>query len=137
MLNPPNQQQGTFAEKDEQLRQILSKLDTIENDEAVSTLTHEDIVSLRRQLADAQVLIRETVDRLRQSQEENEMHVRRRDELESRITALETEYEELLGASRFLPFAGREYSGLGEQRKQFTMKTLATWTSPSRWPSSR
>lgn len=90
-------QQGTFAEKDEQLRQILNKLDTIDSDAAVSTLTHEDIVSLRRQVADNQGLIRETVDRLRQSQEENEIHVRRRDELEARVTALETEYEELLG----------------------------------------
>ncbi|KAJ3551915.1 hypothetical protein NM688_g4433 [Phlebia brevispora] len=88
--------QGTFAEKDEQLRQILSKLDAIDNDEAVSTLSHDDVVSVRRQLTDNQALIRETVDRLRQSQEENEMHIRRRDELEARITALETEYEELL-----------------------------------------
>lgn len=40
--------------------------------------------------------MRETVDRLRQSQEENEMVMRRRDELEGRIAALETEYEELL-----------------------------------------
>ena len=54
-------------------------------------------MSLRRQLADNQTLIRETVDRLRQSQEENEMNARRRDELEARITGLETEYEELLG----------------------------------------
>ena len=81
------------------MRQILSKLDAIENDAAVSSLTHEDIVSVRRQLADNQGLIRETVDRLRQSQEENEMHVRRRDELEARTAALETEYEELLGTS--------------------------------------
>jgi kinesin family protein 5 len=41
--------------------------------------------------------MKETVDRLRQSQEENEMLSRRRDELENRITGLETEYEELLG----------------------------------------
>ena len=41
-------------------------------------------------------MVRETVDRLRQSQEENEMVMRRRDELEGRIAALETEYEELL-----------------------------------------
>jgi kinesin family member 5 len=40
--------------------------------------------------------VRETVDRLRQSQEENEMVTRRRDELEGRLAALETEYEELL-----------------------------------------
>ena len=41
--------------------------------------------------------MKETVDRLRQSQEENEMLSRRKDELENRITSLETEYEELLG----------------------------------------
>lgn len=80
------------------MRQILAKLDAIDSDEAVSTLSHEDIVSLRRRLADTQTLIRETVDRLRQVQEENEMHQRRRDELESRIAALEAEYEELLGS---------------------------------------
>ncbi|THH33930.1 hypothetical protein EUX98_g248 [Antrodiella citrinella] len=88
--------QGTFSEKDEQLRQLLSKLDSIDNEGAVSSISHEDIVSIRRQLADGQVLIRETVDRLRQSQEENEILTRRRDELESRNSALETEYEELL-----------------------------------------
>ncbi|KAL4253131.1 TRAFAC class myosin-kinesin ATPase superfamily protein [Abortiporus biennis] len=88
--------QGTFSEKDEQLRQILTKLDAIDNDSAISSLSHEDIITVRRQLTESQALIRETVDRLRQSQEENEMHSRRRDELESRIQALETEYEELL-----------------------------------------
>lgn len=93
----PVLQQGTFSEKDEQLRQILAKLDAIDSDAAVSALSHDDIVTLRRQLADGQTLIRETVDRLRQSQEENEMTSRRRDELEARISALETEYEELLG----------------------------------------
>jgi len=41
--------------------------------------------------------VRETVDRLRVSQEENEMITRRKDELEARVTALEAEYEELLG----------------------------------------
>ena len=94
-------QQGTFSEKDDQLRQILAKLDAIDSDAAVATLSHEDIVSLRRRIADSQALIRETVDRLRQVQEENEMHQRRRDELESRISALETEYEELLGSFLF------------------------------------
>ncbi|OCH94990.1 kinesin heavy chain [Obba rivulosa] len=88
--------QGSFSEKEEQLRQILAKLDTIDSEAAISTLSHDDIVALRRQLADGQALLRETLDRLRQSQEESEMHLRRRDELESRIAALETEYEELL-----------------------------------------
>jgi kinesin family protein 5 len=62
----------------------------------VSTLTVEDLTAVRRQLAEGQSLVRETVDRLRQSQEENEMVIRRRDELEGRLAALETEYEELL-----------------------------------------
>ncbi|EPT06161.1 hypothetical protein FOMPIDRAFT_1021204 [Fomitopsis schrenkii] len=88
--------QGTFSEKDEQLRQILAKLDTIDSDTGVSTLTYDDITTVRRQLADGQSLIRETIDRLRQSQEENELNSRRRDELEARISALEAEYEELL-----------------------------------------
>lgn len=52
---------------------------------------------MRRQLSEGQALIRETVDRLRQTQEETEMHARRRDELEGRIATLESEYEELLG----------------------------------------
>lgn len=63
----------------------------------MSSISHDDLVAIRRQLADGQALIRETVDRLRQSQEENEILTRRRDELESRNSALETEYEELLG----------------------------------------
>lgn len=57
---------------------------------------------MRRQLSEGQSLVRETLDRLRQSQEENEMVTRRRDELEARVAALETEYEELLGAYSFL-----------------------------------
>jgi kinesin family protein 5 len=87
-------QQGAFSEKDEQLRQILMKLDSID---AVGSLTAEDLTAVRRQLSEGQSLVRETVDRLRQSQEENEMITRRRDELEARVAALETEYEELLG----------------------------------------
>ena len=41
-------QQDTFSDKDEQPRQILAKLDAIDSDRSVSTLTHEDIVSVRR-----------------------------------------------------------------------------------------
>ena len=60
---------------------------------------------IRRHLSEGQSLVRETVDRLRMSQEENEHLTRRRDELESRIVALETEYEELLGMSLLPSFA--------------------------------
>ncbi|KAF7304924.1 Kinesin heavy chain [Mycena kentingensis (nom. inval.)] len=85
--------QGAFSEKDEQLRAILGKLDTIDS---ATSLTPDDLTAVRRQLSEGQNIIRETVDRLRQSQEENEMITRRRDELEARVTALETEYEDLL-----------------------------------------
>lgn len=52
-------------------------------------------------MSEGQTLVRETVDRLRQSQEENEIITRRRDELEARVAALEAEYEELLGLFLF------------------------------------
>jgi chromosome segregation ATPase len=90
------QQQGAFSEKDEQLRQLLVKLDNIDT---AGALTSDDLTAIRRQLSEGQNLVRETVDRLRQSQEENEMVTRRRDELEARVAALESEYEELLGQS--------------------------------------
>lgn len=51
---------------------------------------------LRRQLSESQSLIRETADRLRQSQEEHELAMRRRDDVEQRLATLEAEYEELL-----------------------------------------
>ncbi|KAH7926331.1 kinesin heavy chain [Leucogyrophana mollusca] len=88
--------QGAFSEKDEQLRQLLAKLDAVDSQESLPSLTVDDVVAARRQLAEGQSLMRETVDRLRQSQEENEMITRRRDELEGRISTLEADYEELL-----------------------------------------
>ncbi|KAL5533324.1 hypothetical protein ACEPAF_5100 [Sanghuangporus sanghuang] len=88
--------QGTFSEKDESLRALLVKLDSIDSENIASSLTADDLTLIRRQLSEGQTLVRETVERLRQSQEENEMITRRRDEVESRLAALEAEYEELL-----------------------------------------
>jgi kinesin family protein 5 len=82
------------------MRQIIAKLDAIESDPEAPSLTTEDITQLRRQLAEGQSLVRETVDRLRQKQEESDLLTRRKDELESRLGTLETEYEELLGTRR-------------------------------------
>lgn len=90
------QQQGAFSEKDEQLRQILVKLDNMDSG-STDDISSEDFTIIRRQLSEGQTLLRETVDRLRQSQEENDMLGRRRDELEARVTTLEADYEELLG----------------------------------------
>lgn len=88
-------QQGAFSDKDEQIRAIIAKLDSVED--SLGPLSQEDLTTLRRQLAEGQSILRETVDRLRQSQEENETIMRRRDEVEGRLAALEAEYEELLG----------------------------------------
>jgi kinesin family protein 5 len=90
-------QQGAFSEKEEQLRATIAKLDSIDSESELSgSLTSEDLTLLRRQLTEGQTLLRDTVDRLRQSQEENELLTRRRDEVEGRLATLEAEYEELL-----------------------------------------
>ena len=89
-------QQGAFSEKDDSLRALLVKLDALDPETGSGQLSAEDITLIRRQLAESQTLVRETVERLRQSQEENEMITRRRDEVESRLADLEAEYEELL-----------------------------------------
>jgi kinesin family protein 5 len=83
------------------MRQIIAKLDAIESDPEAPSLTTGDVTQLRRQLAEGQSLVRETVDRLRQKQEESDLISRRKDELESRLGTLETEYEELLGTLRW------------------------------------
>lgn len=85
--------QGAFSDKEEQLRQILIKLDSIESAEP---LTSEDLTNIRRQLSEGQSMLKDTVDRLRHVQEMNELLSRRKDELETRVTSLESEYEELL-----------------------------------------
>jgi predicted nuclease with TOPRIM domain len=59
-------------------------------------LSTDDITVLRRQLAESQALTNEQKERLRQSHEETELLSRRRDELEARLSNLESEYEELL-----------------------------------------
>ncbi|KAF9052650.1 kinesin heavy chain [Panaeolus papilionaceus] len=87
--------QGTFSEKDEQLRQLLLKLDGMDQ-EVPAGLSSDDLTSIRRQLSEGQSMLRETVERLRQSQEENEMILRRKEDLEVRVATLETDYEELL-----------------------------------------
>lgn len=102
------------------MRQILAKLD---NTDSPESLSQEDLVSIRRQLSEGQSLVRETIDRLRQSQEVNELVTRRRDELEARVSGLEAEYEELLGNLRLTQFSS--LISLLEQRRQFMTKRLA------------
>jgi kinesin family protein 5 len=91
--------------------------------DAPEVLSSEDLTAIRRQLSEGQTSARETVERLRQAHEENDMITRRRDELEARVTALEMEYEELLGAvyNPFCKYVLPSYFFF-EQRKRYTRK---------------
>ena len=64
--------------------------------EQSAPLSTDDLATLRRQINDSQALVSEQEDKLRQQIDENEMLTRRRDELETRLAALEQDYEELL-----------------------------------------
>ena len=137
-LSLTTKQQGTFSEKDEQLRLVLTKLDSIDSAAGVSTLTVEDLTHLRRQLSEGQALIRDTLDRLGQKQDENDMIARRKEDLEARLAALEAEYEELLGTLNIVyVMFFLTGSHLILQRRPSMMKRRATSTWPSPWLSSR
>ncbi|PFH54337.1 hypothetical protein AMATHDRAFT_53266 [Amanita thiersii Skay4041] len=85
--------QGAFSEKDEQLRQMLLKLDNIDTP---ASLTSEDMTTIRRELTEGQHVLRETTEKLRQIQKDYENVLRKKDEAEARYSTLEVEYEELL-----------------------------------------
>lgn len=91
--------QGGMSDKEAEIRASLARLD--DAFDSNQPLTSEDISVLRRQLEDSHALVRESQDRSKQVSEENEILVRRREELEHRLAGLETEYEELLGRSFF------------------------------------
>ncbi|BGP48766.1 hypothetical protein JCM10450v2_004642 [Rhodotorula kratochvilovae] len=85
---------GGLSEKEAEIRASLARLD--EAAHADRPLSAEDLATLRRQLEDSSVSLREHQDRAKQVGDENEMLTRRRDELEARLATLEQEYEELL-----------------------------------------
>lgn len=88
---------GTAAtEKEAELREMLKELE--DGADGDRSLHGDDLIRVRGHLADGLVLMREQQDRVKQLSTENEMLTRRRDELESRLTTVEAEYEELLGA---------------------------------------
>jgi kinesin family protein 5 len=89
--------QGEISEKDEQLRAMVTKLDAIDSAEGVSSLSYDDIQSIRRQLVDAQNATNDAIERLHQVQHENEMIARRRDEVEQKLSVVEADYEDLFG----------------------------------------
>lgn len=96
-------QEGTLSEKEDAIRITLAKLNAVDPEDPSTALTQDDITALYRQLSERQALLREANEKLRQTQEESEGVHRRREEVEQRLETLETEYEELLGASPASP----------------------------------
>ncbi|EPQ28666.1 uncharacterized protein PFL1_03969 [Pseudozyma flocculosa PF-1] len=94
---------GIVSEKEEQIRETLSKLENAGSlggagagGEGAVGLSADDLSTLREQLLESQTLVREQQGRVRRAQEENELLLKRRDEVEMRLAALEAEYDELL-----------------------------------------
>lgn len=85
---------GIVSEKEEQIRLSLAKLDQAA--EVKGALTQDDISTLREQILESQILVREQSERVKQAVQENELLMTRRDEMEVRLATLEAEYEELL-----------------------------------------
>ncbi|EST09007.1 Kinesin, motor domain protein [Kalmanozyma brasiliensis GHG001] len=90
--------QGIVSEKEEQIRETLSKLENAGSDGS-GALSADDLSTLREQLLESQSLLREQTERVRQAHEESELLHQRRQEIESRFASLEAEYEELLDKS--------------------------------------
>ncbi|UZJ54529.1 hypothetical protein CBS101457_003849 [Exobasidium rhododendri] len=85
---------GIVSEKEEQIRQSLAKLDIAAD--VKGGLSQDDISTLREQILESQILVREQNERVKQAVEENDLLLTRRDEMEIRLATLEAEYEELL-----------------------------------------
>lgn len=85
---------------DDEIRATMTKLENIDQISDLSSLTVDDITVIRRQFTERSILFKESLERIRQTQEELDSTKRRRDEAEGRLATLETEYEELLGSCR-------------------------------------
>ena len=86
--------QGVISEKEAEIRASLARLDDAVNSDR--PLSSNDIATLRRQLEDSSAMVLEQSHRSEQVLEENEILMRRRDELETRLATLDSDYKELL-----------------------------------------
>ncbi|CAE6504115.1 unnamed protein product [Rhizoctonia solani] len=118
---------GAISEKDEQLRAMVTKLDTIDSAEAITSLTYEDIQSIRRQLVDAQNAAHDAIERLHQVQHEHEMIARRRDEVEQKLATVEADYEDLF--EKTIRDEGNRDIGAGESMAELKSKLEAQYAA--------
>ncbi|CAD6884217.1 unnamed protein product [Tilletia laevis] len=87
---------GIISEKEESIRDTLSKLEKLSLDGSTGTLSADDLSTVREQLLESQSLLREQQERYRQTQQENELLAQRHTEVNTRYVTLEADYEELL-----------------------------------------
>jgi len=86
---------GEMSEKENQIRDALSKLDI----DAVITLSPEEIIALRKQLSESKSLIEKHEQAISDLSHEKEALETKRNDLETRLVTLELELEELLEKS--------------------------------------
>ncbi|BGP55956.1 hypothetical protein JCM8202_005098 [Rhodotorula sphaerocarpa] len=85
---------GGLSEAEADIRATLTRLeDASSSDKA---LTPEELATVRRQLEESTLSLREQSERSKQTHEENLHLAKRKEELEQRLLTLEQEYEELL-----------------------------------------
>ncbi|KAG2216279.1 hypothetical protein INT45_003910 [Circinella minor] len=83
---------GILNEKEKQIRNALSKLDGEKQD----SLSIEELVSLRRELAEAKVLVEQHTKTISDLESDKDLLEKKKTELEGRFSNLEQEYEDLL-----------------------------------------
>ncbi|OLL25760.1 Kinesin heavy chain [Neolecta irregularis DAH-3] len=83
-----------ISDKDQQTRLALEKLESLEKDP--SKLTTEDLSGLRLNLNGAQVVIQQAEQALKDRTAETECMKQRKQELETRVKAVEADYQALL-----------------------------------------
>ncbi|KAJ8663344.1 kinesin heavy chain [Lichtheimia ornata] len=83
---------GVLIEKEKQIRDALGKLE----DGKAGSLTIEELVSVRRELAESKILVDQHTKTIEVLSTEKESLEKKKKDLESRFGTLEQEYEELL-----------------------------------------
>ncbi|KAF0427432.1 kinesin heavy chain [Gigaspora margarita] len=87
---------GVISAKEKQIRDTLLKLEKVDADSSSTSLTIEELATVRRELAESKELVSTHEQTINELHYENERLTRQRDEFEIRLSTLETEYEELL-----------------------------------------
>lgn len=84
---------GAIDAKQTAIRETIESLQNMEGD---GVLSQSEVITLRSELAEMRTLREAQEASMDQIKRENETLIRRRDEMEARLTSLELEYEELL-----------------------------------------